>query len=177
MRATVVVLVTGLVLGSCAQSPSVRYERHYRRGEQAYGAGDWPAAVEEFRAAVEVRPGSAEAWNALGRALLEAGDRDGAIDAFGAAVRLRPAFAEARNNLGVALLDGRDVAGAVAQFREAVAARPAYAPARYNLCLGLELLDRFAEALRECQAAQRLAPATPGLASTISRLEEKLSRE
>lgn len=56
-------------------------------------------ATDEFRAALQLMPDSAEAYNNLGIALASQGEIDEAIDQFQRALRLQPAFVDAQRNL------------------------------------------------------------------------------
>ena len=66
---------------AAAMAPTERSVRLLKRGDVA-------GAVREARAAVEVAPGSFDAQEQLGAALVRAGDRDGARGAFGRALGL-----------------------------------------------------------------------------------------
>ncbi len=60
---------------------------------------EYGAAVDEYRAALELQPGSAEAHNNLGIALASQGNLGEAIDQFQQALTLRPDFEDASRNL------------------------------------------------------------------------------
>jgi serine/threonine protein kinase/tetratricopeptide (TPR) repeat protein len=73
------------------------------------------AATAYVRAAVAIRPSSAEAHSLLGVALRLQGDLDGAIDAYQQAVRHDPKFTIGRLNLAEALVDRGEVERALAE--------------------------------------------------------------
>lgn len=65
VRAVVAVLLLAVLVAGCAS-------RSYRRGEAAARAGDWDAAVEHYRRAVQERPDRADIKIALERAMISA---------------------------------------------------------------------------------------------------------
>ena len=67
-------------------------------------AGALPAAIENFRKAIELDPEYESAYNGLGTALKIAGDLDGAILNWKKAVEIRPDYGFALYNLGLAHL-------------------------------------------------------------------------
>ena len=73
------------------------------RGIRALDAGDYRAAAESFRKAVDLAPDSAALRHKLGTALSLAGDTPGAIGQFEEALRRSPGFAQAHYSLGVLL--------------------------------------------------------------------------
>jgi serine/threonine protein kinase/tetratricopeptide (TPR) repeat protein len=75
-------------------------------------------ALGYCRAAVAIRPTSAEAISLLGVALLRTGDTDRAIAAYQQALHFDPTFPRARENLGFALISKGDVEGGIACFRK-----------------------------------------------------------
>src|SRR5205809_1363328 len=60
--------------------------------------------LAEFREAVRLRPGYAEAHNNVGRVLIQGGDNEGGIAEFRQALLLAPEYAGALGNLGAALV-------------------------------------------------------------------------
>jgi serine/threonine-protein kinase len=80
-----------------------------------------------FRAAIALRPGSAEAHSALSIALTPQGDYDGAVAACRQAIALDPQFATAHLNLGHALWQKGNLDAAIPVFRQALALDPNHA--------------------------------------------------
>src|SRR5690349_11610119 len=75
------VLLTGLLaLPACAPRAPETYETHSQRAVQHSQAGRRGAAIAEYRAALALRPDSAEAHNNLGAALYDIGEREAAIN-------------------------------------------------------------------------------------------------
>lgn len=95
---------------------------------------DSQSVIEEFRKAIALRPGFAEAHNDLGLALVQTGDDQQAIKEFREAVRLKPDYAEAHANLG-AVLTSNNVDESISELQRAVKLRPDLIRAQYNLAM------------------------------------------
>ena len=88
---------------------------------------DWKGAIEQFRAALRLRPAYGDAAAYLGAGLSATGDAQSAAAALQTAVRLAPDSASAEFNLGLALEPlGRESEAATA-FRRAAALRSCFA--------------------------------------------------
>jgi Flp pilus assembly protein TadD len=70
---------------------------------QAADEGNRAAAIGLLQKALELRPGDAGTWNALGVVLVAEGDNARGGNAFSKALRLNPNYAEAHRNLAVVL--------------------------------------------------------------------------
>ena len=120
--------------------------------------GQTDEAIQQFQAAIRLRPGYADAHSNLGVALAKRGQTDEAIREFREAIRLKPDHANAHYNLGIALDKVGQMEGALRQFQEAVRLNPAYIEARYNLGIVLSRKGQMDEAIREFQEAIELKP-------------------
>ena len=144
-------------------------------GAALLSSGDAAGAEPHLREAVRLRPGSAEALNALGVALTQLGrpaDAETALEAFRRAAIADPADAAIRNNLGNALAARGDAPGALAEFREAARLAPSEAAGHRNAGLTLAEMGRLEEARATFEEAVRLEP---GDASTIGDLANVLA--
>ena len=116
-------------------------------------------AMAQYKEALRLSPGFAEAHNNLGHALNGEGRTGEAIAELEEALRLKPDYAEAHNNLGIALekVPGR-LPDATDQYREAVRLKPEDAEAHNNLGNALNAAGRTGEAIAELEEALRLRP-------------------
>ena len=89
----------GAVVPDTESARTIAAEAHYERGATLLERGDFRRAIEEFRAAIDLLPGSAASHNNLGVALASLGLVDEAGEHFRRAVAIKPGFAEALNNL------------------------------------------------------------------------------
>jgi predicted TPR repeat methyltransferase len=74
-----------------ASSGDLIADRRYEQARDLAASGDLPAAAELMEQALELAPGFASAWFALGEIRLQAGDRAAAIAAFDRALAADPA--------------------------------------------------------------------------------------
>ena len=102
---------------------------HSNLGEVLAREGDADGALEHFRRAVELKPGSAQLRSNLGTFLGQSGDLDGAEEQLTEAVRLDPDYAGARMNLASTLIGQSRYTEAIAQLREVHRIDPPFAPA------------------------------------------------
>jgi tetratricopeptide (TPR) repeat protein len=127
-------------------------------GATLFGQGRFTEAVEQFRQAVRLQPGSPEALNNLGVALKELGQLEEAVASLRQAQLLRPDYAEAHNNLGVALKAQGKLADAVTCYQQALRLQPQDAEVCTNLGNALREQGQREQALACYQEALRLRP-------------------
>ena len=148
------------------------FESRYNLGEMLQARGAIDEAVEQFQAAVTIRPSDAVANNALGGALLAKGDLNGAVKEFGVALTSQPDYFDAHYNLGSALAAQGDFRGAAEQFGEAAKLNPDDANAQANLGTALVQLGRLNEAKSHYEAALRIDPSNQLARENLQQLEE-----
>ncbi len=134
------------------------FEAHYNLAEMLQARGALDEAIEQFEAAVAIRPKDAVVNNALGGALLAKGDVNRAIQLFNVALASQPDYFDAHYNLGNALASQGNFSGATEQFAEAVRLNPGDANAQANLGTALAQLGRLQEARTHYEAALRIDP-------------------
>ncbi len=151
---------------------------HLYLGNLRQELGQYDAAIDVYRVALEREPQSPALLNNLGLALLKQGNAaclDQAVAVFERLLELAPESADVHNNLGHARQRSGDHANAVASFERALALSPGLAQARVNLGNTL-----FAQGKAEPAAAQfeqalsidpELADAHFGLGAALERLE------
>jgi tetratricopeptide (TPR) repeat protein len=108
-------------------------EAHLMLGLSQRTAGDFAAAREEFRKAVDGNPELPVAHSLYGQALLSTGDREGARRAFEQELATNPGDFESNLYLGVILKEDAQVDAAEERFRRALQLRPADPGVRYQL--------------------------------------------
>ena len=118
-------------------------------------------ALERDRMIVQAVPGSAEARNNLGGALLIRGDVDEAMEHLQEAVRIDPNHAEAHSNLGVALARRGRSTEAIDHYREALRLDPRQTQAYSNLGNALLQQGQIREAIVEFEEGLAIDPADP----------------
>ncbi len=131
----------------------------YEAGIRALEAADYPTAVENFRAILEIRPDMAPVHNLMGVAYLKDENNGLAINSFRQAVQHDPKFAEAYFNLATVYMDEGDPETAAENYRKAVEADPNFGKAYFGLGW-FELLEagRPEEAVKMFRKVVRLEP-------------------
>ena len=94
---------------------------------------DWKNEYTLWFDSVKKTPGSADAHNNLGAALIDMGMYNEAREEISQAIALKPYYAEAHNNLGISLFHMGMNDRALAEFLQAVAMKPDYGEAYENL--------------------------------------------
>ena len=94
-----------------------------------------PAALENFKQAVALKPDFAEAKNNLGALLNESQDYDAAIRELEGAVNAAPDFAQARLNLGNAYRGRQEPSKALSQYQQVARLQPDLADTYFNLAI------------------------------------------
>jgi len=123
----------------------------YNLGNALADSGDRTAAIEEYRAAIELAPNLARAHNNLAVELVNADRPAEAVVHFDRALQLDSRNANALSSYGAALVKlGRPIEG-LERFRQALQVKPDLLTARFNLGCTLMDLRRFDEAAVELQ--------------------------
>lgn len=132
-------------------------------GQAQWNAGQFPAAFDAFKQAVQLAPASAEAHNWMGAFLMGRGNLPDSISELRKAVSLDPKYARAYTNLGSALAKSGDLAGAVSAFQKALSLEPNSWSAHLNLGLALRENGDAAGALVHLRRVAQAQPKNPTL--------------
>jgi predicted TPR repeat methyltransferase len=124
----------------------------YESAKQRQEAGDFEAAAELYRAALEADPNDYRALNNLGVVLETLGHSGEAADAYRQALAIRPDLAAIHYNLGHLHQTRGEMEEAIACYQSALELKPEHVAARYNLGNALRDLDR----LEGAEAAYRV---------------------
>jgi len=115
-------------------------------------------AIADYRQAVAIDAGYADARANLGHELLRTGKLDEAYDTLVEALRLKPDAPVALGDLGVALAARGNFEEARQKLAESLRLAPGDAEMQSDLCYVLQRLERIDEALQHCGEALRLNP-------------------
>jgi len=119
---------------------------HYNRGVYFHRKSQTPAALEEYRRALEVGYDMEYTFNNIGVAFGQLHQHDESIRAFRQAVAINPKTAEIHGNLGIVLIEKGTIDEAIAEFRAAIALKSFYPACYYYLGQCLEKKGLPAEA-------------------------------
>lgn len=125
MRFAVPTLVCLLIAPGLLAAQPEDPQRLLERAVKLHQAGDFAAAIEQYRAFLEIVPGRAEVRSNLGAAYARLGRYEEAIDQYRRALELDSENLAIRFNLGVANYRTARLGEAVAELTQVVAAQPA----------------------------------------------------
>jgi Flp pilus assembly protein TadD len=134
------------------------FEAHYNLAAMLQMRGATPEAVQQFQAALDLRPGDATVENALGGALLASQRISEAITHLTAAAAARPEYFDAHYNLGIAQGTAGNFLAAAEQLAIAAKLKPDDSGAEANLGAALAELGRTQEAIQHLERALQLDP-------------------
>jgi tetratricopeptide (TPR) repeat protein len=156
----------------------MRSVTHYNLGNELAGAGRTDDAIAEYRVAISLFEGNAQAHNNLGALLASRGDLASARERYERALAIAPGYVDARLNLARTLDETGDPEAALAQLDHALRLAPDRADVHHELGMiraergDLDLAIQSLE--RAVELDPRLAEARADLARAI---ERKRSRE
>lgn len=136
----------------------MRSGMHYNVGYTFQSTGRTQEAIDEYRAALALRPDNVDAHNALGVALAATGARDEALAEYRIALRLNPRSVNALTNLGIELANRGQSAEALALIQRAIDIDPKNPNAHYDLGVALVASDQLEPAMNEFRRAIQLNP-------------------
>ena len=151
------------------------FEAHYNLAAMLQAKDKLDAAIDEYGAAVRLRPEDATANNALGAAWVGAGHAERGMGYLQAALKARPDYFDAHYNLAFALAQQSDFEGASQQFRLALQLQPQDANAEANLGAALAQLGRFPEAKSHWERALQIDPNQPIAKENLDALQKGTS--
>jgi tetratricopeptide (TPR) repeat protein len=145
------------------------FEGHYNLGAMLQARGEFPAALQQYEVALNIRPDDATVNNAIAGIHLAGGDPENAAKYLEVALRTRPNYFDAHYNLGTALAMQNNFAGAVDQFRAAVQLNGQDANAEANLGAALAETKSWKEARLHLERALAM---NPNLANARDNLQQ-----
>ncbi len=159
--AGVLLLAVLVFLAACARDPAARKQKYLESGNRYFDEKRFSEAAIQYRNALQVDRGFAEAYYRLGITLSLLGQWADAAQAFARAVQLAPDNVDARVRLGGILARAGQFAEARNEIEAALKQDPKNASA--HLVLGQMHLQqkRYPDAKNEFQQAMDLAPHDP----------------
>ncbi len=130
-------------------------------GTSLVARGDLDAAIDQYAAALRIKPNSAETHNGLGTVLYKKGLWHEAALQYGEALRIKPRFAEAHGNMGIVLGTLGKNEEATAEFLDALKIDPQKAEIHYDLGFSLAGQGKANEAIAQYKKALEIKPLYP----------------
>ena len=131
---------------------------HYNLGHELLNSGQVDEAMTQFRDALQLDPGNADATMDLGIAHAHRGELTQATNWLRQAVQLDPNYPKARVNLALALLQLGDTAGAAQQCTAAIRLDAANVSAWSSLGIAMSAQGRSDEAVYDYAKALAIDP-------------------
>ena len=125
---------------------------HYALGCHLQERKKHRPAIEEFKAAVELKPGNVQAYNAMGISYDALGEYQSAVESYTMALWIDPKQDDVLNNLGYSYLMQGKLDLAVEHFQKALELNGTNARYRNNLGLALAKGGRYDDALAAFKA-------------------------
>jgi cytochrome c-type biogenesis protein CcmH/NrfG len=149
---------------------------HYALADELRLLGRYREAIPVYRRAIEILPDQPDAYMNLGICLAESGQHEQAVATFHQALEIDPSYVKAYNNLAMLAMIRGDGAEAHRLLMQALDHEPDNLRTLVTLASLYERSNQPATALRLCQEAQKLYPATPGLKDCVERNRTRLQQ-
>jgi tetratricopeptide (TPR) repeat protein len=141
-----------------AVARTLQGQQAVRRAAALVARGQYTAAAEQYRLALEVQPNDAAVHNKLGICYQQLRNDTMARREYERALELNPAYAEVWNNLGTLEQSKERFKQAVRAYKKAIEIKPGLATPWKNLGNAYLALEQVAEAFEAYQEAFRLDP-------------------
>ena len=145
-------------------------------GTAKFAAQEYPAALADFRMAVDLNSDLPNALTYYGQALERTGDPVGAAEAYRKALARNPNDYTANLQLGLLLKDDQQNEDAFARFRHALEVRPGDLNARYQIAAMDLAGGRLEAARRSLEAVLKDAPEFTAAHVTLATVYYRLKR-
>jgi len=131
-------------------------EEYFNRGRERLSSEDYYGAIEDFTAAIEIKPNYANAYFQRAYNKFNIKDYYGAINDYSKAIELNPDYVDAYNNRGNAKINLKDYYGAINDLSKAIELNPDYVDAYNNRGSAKYLLGDFNGACGDWRKAASL---------------------
>jgi Tfp pilus assembly protein PilF len=151
-------------------------EQRQQKGQQAVpGAVPMitPGEIKQLEQIASQAPKNADAWIALGNALMDSGRYAEAVNAYGKALELDPRNVNVRVDMGTCLKNSGKPQLAVEEYRKAIKINPNHVNAHRNMAVVLAFdLNNKKEAISEFEKYLQLAPNAPDAAEIRQQIQQ-----
>lgn len=147
-----------------------------REGLERHQQEDFSGALQKYRTALTYNPKFAEAYNAIGVALLKLGDQENALDSHRMAITLKPDHKQAHYHAGDILLSQGKFSEAAIAFQQAINLDPESVDAYNKLGQALHKQYLFQNAIKVYEAALEIDPTFGGIYHNLGLAQIMLGR-
>jgi protein O-mannosyl-transferase len=136
--------------------------QHYNLGVVLARNGNLDKAIEQYRAALNVKPDYAEAYYNLGNALVRKGNAEDAIDNYRKALQFNPDFFKSYYNIAKILYGQGKIGGAIHNYQKALTINNETPQSLYNLSWIYATSEnkRYRNGIKAVQLAEKLCMLT-----------------
>ena len=159
------------------RSKSIPISPSRQQPRLGFGArGQVRASHLQYKKAVRVKPGFADAYNNMGLALAKWGRTDDAMAAYRKAIEIKPDYTNAHCNLGAALANRGQNEAAMVEYQKTLEIDPRHVNARTNLGMALASSGRTEEAIAEYRKALEVKPDLAEARNNLGQLLAQVGR-
>lgn len=134
------------------------YVAHLNLGNIMTDNNNFIEAIQNFKAAIRIKPDLAQAHNNLGAAYEKIENFKEAIRSFNKAIELKPDYAEAHNNIGSVYKKNGQLNQAITHLDRAIQINPNYAEAYNNMGNAFEIDGQAEKAITHYKKALNINP-------------------
>jgi len=132
-----------------------------------------PGEIKQLEQIASQSPKNADAWIALGNALMDSSRYAEAVDAYGKALALDPRNVNVRVDMGTCLKNSGKPQQALEEYRRAIKLNPNHLNAHRNMAVVLAFdLHNKKEAIGEFEKYLQLAPNAPDAAEIRQQIQQ-----
>jgi tetratricopeptide (TPR) repeat protein len=161
---------------ACTTDPAVKKQQYFESGNSYFDKGELPAAIIEYRNAVDIDATFGAARKRLAEAYAKAGDGGRALEEYVRAADLLPQDADVQVTAGAYLLGARRAEDAVARADAALKLQPENIQAQLLRGNALAGLSSFDEALEAIEGAIKLDPSRASSYTNLGVVEMRRGR-
>jgi len=158
----------------CAEKSPAKARPHNNYGAILMRRGFLPAAIDEFRAALRIKPDYADAHYNLGNALVKQGNLTNGIYHFSEALGLQPGNVKALNNMAATLVFLERYPEAIENFKKALKINPTDPDLHRNLALVMKKQGDLEGARQHFSRTLEINPANETARRNLEEIESRL---
>ena len=158
----------------CAEKSPAKARPHNNFGAILLRRGDLPAAIEEFRSALRIKPDYADAHYNMGNALVKQGNLTNGIYHFSEALGLRPGNVKALNNMAATLVLLERYPEAIEYLNQALKINPTDPDLHRNLALVMKKQGELEGARQHFSRALEINPANEAVRRNLEEIDGRI---
>ncbi len=155
----------------CAEKSPAKARPHNNFGAILLRRGHMPEAIDEFQAALRIKPDYADAHYNIGNALAKQGNLTEGIDHFSKTLDLQPGHVKALNNMATTLVLLERYPEAIENFKKALKINPADPDLHRNLAIAMKKQGDLAGARQHFSRALEINPGNESARRNLAEIE------